>query len=51
MIRKEIVAQTIEALESYIDTLDDDTKAAQVQTLLNFWRLYDQFSVEEDAND
>ncbi len=49
MISKEIVQQTIEALEDYIDFLPmNAAQAAQTQSLLNFWRLYLNFMPKED---
>lgn len=55
MITKSMVQKTIEALEQMIDYLDlgaDDPEAYQrkgeVQSLLNFWRLYLNFLPEED---
>lgn len=54
MITKSIVKQTIEVLEDTIDYLDlGDSEAlqrkAEVQSLLNFWRLYLNFIPEEDS--
>lgn len=55
MIKKSIVKQTIEVLEDTIDYLDlgnNDSeilqRKAEVQSLLNFWRLYLNFLPEED---
>jgi hypothetical protein len=55
MIKKSIVKQTIEVLEDTIDYLDlgdNDSETlqrkAEVQSLLNFWRLYLNFLPEED---
>lgn len=55
MITKSIVKQTIEVLEDTIDYLDlgdSDSeilqRKAEVQSLLNFWRLYLNFLPEED---
>lgn len=55
MIKKSIVKQTIEVLEDTIDYLDlgdndNETlqRKAEVQSLLNFWRLYLNFLPEED---
>ena len=55
MITKSIVKQTIEVLEDTIDYLDlgDNSETlqrkAEVQSLLNFWRLYLNFLPEEDS--
>ena len=56
MITKSIVKQTIEVLEDTIDYLDLDNsgseilqRKAEVQSLLNFWRLYLNFLPEEDS--
>lgn len=56
MITKSIVKQTIEVLEDTIDYLDpgdNDSETlqrkAEVQSLLNFWRLYLNFLPEEDS--
>lgn len=56
MITKSIVKQTIEVLEDTIDYLDlgnNDTETiqrkAEVQSLINFWRLYLNFLPEEDS--
>ena len=56
MITKSIVKQTIEVLEDTIDYLDlgdSDSeilqRKAEVQSLLNFWRLYLNFLPEEDS--
>lgn len=56
MITKSIVKQTIEILEDTIDYLDlgnNDTETiqrkAEVQSLINFWRLYLNFLPEEDS--
>lgn len=56
MITKSIVKQTIEVLEDTIDYLDlgnSDSETlqrkAEVQSLLNFWRLYLNFLPEEDS--
>jgi len=48
MITREIVAQTIEFLEYGLDACaaDDTQKAAEAQSLLNFWRLYLDFIPE-----
>lgn len=56
MITKSIVKQTIEVLEDTIDYLDlgdNDSETlqrkAEVQSLLNFWRLYLNFLPGEDS--
>ena len=56
MITKSIVKQTIEVLEDtrdYLDLGDNNTETlqrkAEVQSLLNFWRLYLNFLPEEDS--
>lgn len=56
MITKSIIKQTVEMLEDMIDYLDlgdNDTETiqrkAEVQSLLNFWRLYLNFLPEEDS--
>lgn len=61
MITKSIVIQTIEALEDLIDGMtakvkfvanadrpEMDKQIAEVQSLINFWRLYSNFLPEED---
>lgn len=54
MIKETIVKQTVEALEDMVDYLDigDDPEAqkrkGEIQSLLNFWRLYLNFIPEED---
>lgn len=61
MITKSIVIQTIEMLEDLIDGLTAkvkfvanadrpamDKQIAEVQSLINFWRLYSNFLPEED---
>lgn len=43
MIDKELVKKTVEWLECYLDELDDKSEAAEVQSVINFWRLYLSF--------
>lgn len=54
MVSKEIVTQTISAIENYCD-LANETGAAQdlgaIGKLLNFWRLYLNLMPAEDANE
>lgn len=55
MVSKEIVVQTISAIEDYCD-LANETGAAQddlgaIGKLLNFWRLYLNLMPAEDANE
>ena len=40
MITKQLVADTIAALEDGVDALDDREAQARAQTLINFWRMY-----------
>ena len=61
MVTRTVVAQTIEILEDWIDTMSDkvplmnnadrpamDKRLGEAQSLLNFWRLYFNFLPEED---
>ncbi len=61
MVTRTVVAQTIEILEDWIDTMSDkvllmsnadrpamDKRLGEAQSLLNFWRLYLNFLPEED---
>lgn len=55
MVSKEIVIQTISAIEDYCD-LANETGTAQndfgaIGKLLNFWRLYLNLMPTEDANE
>lgn len=56
MVSKDIVVRTMQAIEDYMDavaTLQLEGVAqvdmAALNELLNFWRLYNNFSTEEDA--
>lgn len=40
MITKQLVADTIAALEDGVDALDDKEAQGRAQTLINFWRMY-----------
>ena len=40
MITKQLVADTIAALEDSVDALDDKEAQGRAQTLINFWRMY-----------
>lgn len=52
MISKKIIVNTIEALEDMLDYIDLENKPelrermGEIQTLLNFWRVYKEFYVE-----
>ncbi len=52
MIDKKIIVDTIEALEDMLDYIDLENKPelrermGEIQTLLNFWRVYKEFYVE-----
>lgn len=52
MINKKIIVDTIEALEDMLDYIDLENKPelrermGEIQTLLNFWRIYKEFYVE-----
>jgi hypothetical protein len=52
MINKKIIVDTIEALEDMLDYIDLENKPelrermGEIQTLLNFWRVYKEFYVE-----
>jgi len=48
MIDADILRRTIEALEDYLDS-GQCANAAEVLTLLNFWRLFAQFSWHKAA--
>lgn len=52
MISKKIIMETIEALEDILDYIDLENKpelrerTGEIQSLINFWRIYKQFYVE-----
>lgn len=49
MITKEIVQNTINTIEDLMDLANDklsQEELADIQSLLNFWRLYIQFAPE-----
>ena len=55
MIGKQVVKETIMALEDMIDYIEDADKPelqerlGEIQALLNFWRMYINFLPEEDS--
>ena len=55
MIGKQVVKETIMALEDIIDYIDYAYKPelqerlGEIQALLNFWRMYINFLPEEDS--
>ena len=55
MIGKQVVKETIMALEDMMDYIDDADKPelqerlGEIQALLNFWRMYINFLPEEDS--
>lgn len=56
MVSKDIVVRTIQAIEDYMDTVATlqleevgQVDMAALNELLNFWRLYNIFSTEEEA--
>lgn len=55
MIGKQVVMETIMALEDMIDYIEVANKPelqerkGEVQSLLNFWRMYVNFLPEEDS--
>lgn len=52
MISKQIITETIEALEDMLDYIDIQDKPelrermGEIQSLINFWRIYRQFYVK-----
>lgn len=54
MVTRSIIKDTIEALEDMVDYLgltDDPNakeRAGEIETLINFWRLYLNFMPKED---
>ncbi len=57
MISKQIITETIEALEDMLDYIDIQDKPelrermGEIQSLINFWRIYRQFYVETSQKD
>lgn len=55
MIGKQVVKETIMALEDMMDYIKDADKPelqerlGEIQALLNFWRMYINFLPEEDS--
>ena len=55
MIGKQVVKETIMALEDMMDYIEDADKPelqerlGKIQALLNFWRMYINFLPEEDS--
>ena len=55
MIGKQVVKETIMALEDMMDYIEDADKPelqerwGEIQALLNFWRMYINFLPEEDS--
>ena len=55
MIGKQVVKETIIALEDMMDYIEDADKPelqerlGEIQALLNFWRMYINFLPEEDS--
>ena len=55
MIGKQVVKETIMALEDMVDYIEDADKPelqerlGKIQALLNFWRMYINFLPEEDS--
>ena len=55
MIGKQVVKETIMALEDMMDYIEDVDKPelqerlGEIQALLNFWRMYINFLPEEDS--
>ena len=55
MIGKQVVKETIMALEDMVDYIEDADKPelqerlGEIQALLNFWRMYINFLPEEDS--
>ena len=55
MIGKQVVKETIMALEDMMDYIEDADKPelqerlGGIQALLNFWRMYINFLPEEDS--
>lgn len=51
MVSKDIVKRTIQILEDYLDVASELDIEAQrsITELLNFWRLYYNFTTEEEA--
>lgn len=57
MIGKQIVKETIMALEDMIDYIEANhrpelqERLGEIQTLLNFWRMYEHMMPTEEGND
>ena len=55
MIGKQVVKETIMALEDMMDYIEDadnpelQERLGEIQALLNFWRMYINFLPEEDS--